>query len=283
MIERLLLIGSIVLVLIVELVNSGVEAAIDRISFEHHGLSKRAKDYGSAAVMLALLVCGGIWVTLLWKMLARGVCEGQRHSAGAADAIRLARTFPADTIRHANTRHRRDPRAAGGLPHRLARLEPAAHRLGAQFPRRPGRRFASRADATGRKSNLFASIGPAEEGGLVLSGHTDVVPVDGQTWSSDPFKLTARGSRLHARGACDMKGFIAAALSRVPAWKAAKLSRPVHLMFSYDEEVGCLGAPVDDRPRERSHGEAGGRDRGRADGHAHRKRAQGHLHRCARA
>jgi diacylglycerol kinase (ATP) len=68
--ERLLLIGSIVLVLIVELVNSGVEAAIDRISFEHHGLSKRAKDYGSAAVMLALLVCAGFWITLTWRLLA---------------------------------------------------------------------------------------------------------------------------------------------------------------------------------------------------------------------
>jgi acetylornithine deacetylase len=98
-------------------------------------------------------------------------------------------------------------------------------------------------DSTGRKSNLFASVGPAEEGGLVLSGHTDVVPIEGQAWSSDPFTLTARGSRLHARGACDMKGFIAAALSRLPDWKASKLVRPVHLMFSYDEEIGCLGAP----------------------------------------
>jgi acetylornithine deacetylase len=98
-------------------------------------------------------------------------------------------------------------------------------------------------DDTGTKSNLFASIGPEVEGGLVLSGHTDVVPVDGQAWNSDPFKLTAQGSRLHARGSCDMKGFIATALSRVPALRAAPLSRPVHLMFSYDEEVGCLGAP----------------------------------------
>ena len=68
--EKILLIGSVVLVLIVELVNSGVEAAIDRISFEHHGLSKRAKDYGSAAVMLALLMCGLTWITLAWRMLA---------------------------------------------------------------------------------------------------------------------------------------------------------------------------------------------------------------------
>ena len=99
-------------------------------------------------------------------------------------------------------------------------------------------------DATGRKANLFASIGPEVEGGLVLSGHTDVVPIDGQAWTSDPFKLTARGSKLYARGSCDMKGFIASALSRVPALKAAKLSKPVHWMFSYDEEVGCLGAPL---------------------------------------
>ncbi|MBX5463732.1 MAG: acetylornithine deacetylase, partial [Steroidobacteraceae bacterium] len=98
-------------------------------------------------------------------------------------------------------------------------------------------------DDTGRKANLIASIGPAREGGLVLSGHSDVVPVDGQTWTSDPFTLTARGSRLYARGACDMKGFIAATLSRVPQLVRARLSRPVHLMFSYDEEIGCLGAP----------------------------------------
>jgi acetylornithine deacetylase len=98
-------------------------------------------------------------------------------------------------------------------------------------------------DDSGSKANLFATIGPQAEGGLVLSGHSDVVPVDDQPWSSDPFKLTARESRLYARGACDMKGFIASALSRVPALTRARLARPVHLMFSYDEEVGCLGAP----------------------------------------
>jgi acetylornithine deacetylase len=98
-------------------------------------------------------------------------------------------------------------------------------------------------DDTGRKSNLFASIGPEVEGGLVFSGHTDVVPVDGQAWTSDPFVLTPRDSRLYARGACDMKGFIAAALSRVPSLRAGRLKRPVHFMFSYDEEIGCLGAP----------------------------------------
>jgi acetylornithine deacetylase len=96
-------------------------------------------------------------------------------------------------------------------------------------------------NAEGTKANLFATVGPARAGGIVFSGHTDVVPVDGQAWISDPFRLTARGSRLHGRGACDMKGFIAAVLSRVPAWKQARLERPVHLMLSYDEEVGCLG------------------------------------------
>ncbi len=98
-------------------------------------------------------------------------------------------------------------------------------------------------DDTGRKANVFASIGPPLPGGLVLSGHTDVVPVDGQPWRTDPFALVPDGSRLYARGACDMKGFIAAALSRIPSLSYARLSRPVHLMFSCDEEIGCLGAP----------------------------------------
>lgn len=98
-------------------------------------------------------------------------------------------------------------------------------------------------NAAGTKSNLFASVGPAAPGGLVLSGHTDVVPVDDQSWSSDPFRLTVRDTRLHARGSADMKGFIAAVLARVPGWKQAHLHRPVHLMLSFDEEVGCLGVP----------------------------------------
>lgn len=98
-------------------------------------------------------------------------------------------------------------------------------------------------DATGLKSNLYASFGPIVEGAVVLSGHTDVVPVEGQAWTCHPFALTARGSRLYGRGTCDMKGFIATVLSQVPVWKAWKLHRPVYLMFSYDEELGCLGAP----------------------------------------
>ncbi|WP_110689440.1 acetylornithine deacetylase [Salinicola endophyticus] len=95
----------------------------------------------------------------------------------------------------------------------------------------------------GSKSNLLARIGPAVEGGVVLSGHTDVVPVDGQPWSTDPFTLTARDGKLYARGSCDMKGFIACALAAVPQWTATELSKPVWLAFSYDEEIGCLGAP----------------------------------------
>jgi acetylornithine deacetylase len=93
----------------------------------------------------------------------------------------------------------------------------------------------------GTKTNLLVSVGPDIEGGVVLSGHTDVVPVDGQPWTSDPFQLTERDGRLYGRGTCDMKGFLALSLAAVPHLKDAQ--RPVHLAFSYDEEVGCLGAP----------------------------------------
>ncbi|MEO6379467.1 MAG: acetylornithine deacetylase, partial [Caulobacteraceae bacterium] len=98
-------------------------------------------------------------------------------------------------------------------------------------------------NAEGTKANLFATLGPAVEGGVVLSGHTDVVPVDGQAWTSDPFVLTPRDGRLYGRGTCDMKGFLALALAAAPSFAAAGLKRPVHFAFSYDEEVGCLGAP----------------------------------------
>lgn len=98
-------------------------------------------------------------------------------------------------------------------------------------------------NAAGTKANLYATLGPAVAGGVVLSGHTDVVPVDGQAWSSDPFTLTRRGERLFGRGTCDMKGFLALALAAAPDIVNARLARPVHLAFSYDEEVGCLGAP----------------------------------------
>ncbi|WP_054892749.1 MULTISPECIES: acetylornithine deacetylase [unclassified Pseudomonas] len=93
----------------------------------------------------------------------------------------------------------------------------------------------------GTKANLFATIGPTDRGGVVLSGHTDVVPVDGQAWSVEPFRLSERDGRLYGRGTADMKGFIASVLAAVPAFLAQPLKTPVHLAFSYDEEVGCLG------------------------------------------
>ncbi|MQA64321.1 MAG: acetylornithine deacetylase [Alphaproteobacteria bacterium] len=96
-------------------------------------------------------------------------------------------------------------------------------------------------DATGSKANLLATIGPQASGGLMLAGHTDVVPVEGQDWRSDPFTATRRDGRVYGRGACDMKGFISVALSLVPELARATLTRPVHLAFTYDEEIGCFG------------------------------------------
>ncbi len=92
-----------------------------------------------------------------------------------------------------------------------------------------------------KKTNLFATIGPDVEGGVVLSGHTDVVPVDGQAWSTDPFRLAERDGLLYGRGAADMKGFVAVCLAMVPAFKAMQLKVPIHFAFSCDEEVGCRG------------------------------------------
>ncbi|WP_095158871.1 acetylornithine deacetylase [Pseudomonas sp. Irchel 3E13] len=96
-------------------------------------------------------------------------------------------------------------------------------------------------NAEGTKANLFATLGPRDRGGVVLSGHTDVVPVDGQAWTVAPFAMIERDGRLYGRGAADMKGFIASVLAAVPAFLAEPLQIPVHLAFSYDEEVGCLG------------------------------------------
>ena len=98
-------------------------------------------------------------------------------------------------------------------------------------------------NAEGTKANLYATVGPRVEGGVVLSGHTDVVPVDGQPWDTDPFTLTERGGRLYGRGTCDMKSFSACGLALVPEMVAAGLKRPIHFALSYDEEVGCQGAP----------------------------------------
>ena len=97
-------------------------------------------------------------------------------------------------------------------------------------------------DETGTKANLWATIGPQDRPGYVLSGHTDVVPVDGQNWTSDPFTLREADGRFYGRGACDMKGFLAVCLARAQDMAKAKLERPIHLAFSYDEEVGCVGA-----------------------------------------
>ncbi len=96
-------------------------------------------------------------------------------------------------------------------------------------------------DETGEKTNLYVSAGPDEPGGIVLSGHVDVVPVVGQAWTSDPFELTEKGGKLYGRGSCDMKGFVALSLWAVPQYLKRGLREPVHLAISYDEEVGCLG------------------------------------------
>ena len=95
----------------------------------------------------------------------------------------------------------------------------------------------------GKKANLFATIGKTAgvSGGIALSGHTDVVPVDGQNWHTNPFSMNRTDGKLYGRGTCDMKGFIACALASVPRFKTTKLAKPIHLVFSYDEEIGCLG------------------------------------------
>jgi acetylornithine deacetylase len=96
-------------------------------------------------------------------------------------------------------------------------------------------------DDTQKKANLFATVGPPVDGGIVISGHTDVVPVDGQPWTSDPWQATQVGDRLVGRGVCDMKSFIGIALALVPDMLERKLARPLHFALSYDEEVGCIG------------------------------------------
>ncbi len=105
--------------------------------------------------------------------------------------------------------------------------------LGARIERIP--------NESGDKANLIASFGPAAVPGYILSGHTDVVPVEGQAWDSDPFSLTDRDGKLFGRGTTDMKGFLACCLAKAPQMAAARLNAPLHLVFSYDEEVGCLG------------------------------------------
>lgn len=100
-------------------------------------------------------------------------------------------------------------------------------------------------DATGKKANLFATLGDSGKPGLILSGHTDVVPVDGQSWDSDPFRVAERDGKLYARGSADMKGFIGVALAQAPrfveALNGGRLDAPLHYALSYDEEIGCIG------------------------------------------
>lgn len=94
----------------------------------------------------------------------------------------------------------------------------------------------------GSKANMFATVGPDVKDGVVLSGHTDVVPVDGQPWVTDPWTLTLKDGKYYGRGTCDMKAFYAIALAMVPEFKKAPLKRPIHFALSYDEEIGCFGA-----------------------------------------
>ncbi|WP_027214778.1 acetylornithine deacetylase [Burkholderia sp. WSM2232] len=104
------------------------------------------------------------------------------------------------------------------------------------------------------KASLFATIGPRDRGGIALSGHTDVVPVDGQAWTVDPFRLIEKDGRLFGRGTADMKGFLASVLAAVPTFVERNLKMPVHLAFSYDEEVGCLGVrPMLEQLAQREH------------------------------
>lgn len=106
---------------------------------------------------------------------------------------------------------------------------------------RAGVRFSVLPGPEGDRANVFASIGPSDVPGYILSGHSDVVPVAGQDWASDPFTLTARGDQLFGRGTTDMKGFVACLLALVPDFLAMDLARPVHIAVSYDEEIGCRG------------------------------------------
>lgn len=99
-------------------------------------------------------------------------------------------------------------------------------------------------DESGAKADLIATIGPRDVPGLMLAGHTDVVPVDNQDWASDPFIVKERDGLLYGRGTCDMKGFIAVVLALVPELSEARLTRPIHLGFTYDEEIGCFGGQV---------------------------------------
>ncbi|MER8989672.1 acetylornithine deacetylase [Mesorhizobium sp. M0843] len=112
----------------------------------------------------------------------------------------------------------------------------------ASFLGQLGARVFLQHNGDGGKANLFATLGPDKDGGIVLSGHSDVVPVQGQSWSGDPFKMVERNGRLYGRGTCDMKGFLACCLAIARGAAELDLVRPLHFAFTYDEEVGCFGA-----------------------------------------
>ena len=119
----------------------------------------------------------------------------------------------------------------------LAMIEYLANRL-----QDVGAKVDVMSDHSGTKANLFATIGPEVSGGILLSGHCDVVPVTDQDWSSDPFKLLERDGNFYGRGTCDMKGFIAASIALAPMFATKVKDRPLHFAFTYDEETGCIGA-----------------------------------------
>ena len=96
-------------------------------------------------------------------------------------------------------------------------------------------------DEARERANLYATIGPEIDGGVVLNGHTDVVPVQGQQWSTDPFTLTRKNNRLYGRGSVDIKGYLACVLAAVPDWQTAELKKPIHIAFTFDEEIGGFG------------------------------------------
>ncbi len=141
----------------------------------------------------------------------------------AADsaAAHLARLVAFNTISHRSNRALID------------HVDQALRAAGAQVTVLP--------DASGEKANLLARFGPAVPGGVVLSAHSDVVPVEGQPWTSDPFVLRADGDRLYGRGTADMKGFLATILALAPEWGRLTLRHPIYVAVSYDEETGCFG------------------------------------------
>ena len=102
-------------------------------------------------------------------------------------------------------------------------------------------------DETGTKANLYATLGPQDKPGIILSGHTDVVPIDGQDWHTDPFDVQLKDGKLYGRGTCDMKSFVAICLAYAPKFLERGLNIPIHPAFSHDEEVGCIGVPQPDR------------------------------------